>query len=431
MNNIVFDNVNNLIEFIERQKRFSAKVSLEKMYFYLSLFDNPHLKFKSIHITGTNGKGSVVSFLKTTLIEAGFNVATFTSPYIIKFNERICYNNEMIEDSALLKIGNLILSKYDLIEKSGYELPSFFELCTLIAFIYYSQLPSLDIALIEVGMGGKLDSTNVITPLISIITNVSLEHTKILGNSLKEIAIQKLGIVKENSYLVTGNIDPCIYDVIECVCKKQNSKWIQSFPKKVEIKNMDIYSSQIVLDELEIEVGLPGFHQIDNLICAYTTLNLLKNLDEKWNLALNNEIYIRGFKKTKWQGRFEIVSSNPLILIDGCHNIDGIKRICEFVNKLDYKNKRAVVSISSDKEKEKMLSIISNSFDEIVLTKYTYSRSANENELFNLTHNSNKIIIPNVNDAIEYCKKNVCDFTLFLGSLYLASEVRNVLKPLK
>lgn len=431
MNNIHFDSVNELISWIESQRRFSPKVSLEKMEYYLSLFDNPHKKFKSIHVTGTNGKGSVVSFLKTTLMEAGFNVATFTSPYIIKFNERICYNDEMISDNELLEISNLILSKYPIILENNYEYPSFFEFCTLIAFIFYSKLRNLDIAIIEVGMGGRLDSTNVITPLISVITNISLEHTNILGSTLEEIAKEKLGIVKPNSYLVTGNIDKTLYAVFESHCKNISSKWIKSLPREVEIVKKDIYSSQIILDNTKYEIGLSGSHQIENMICAYETLNLLKTIDQKWNLALSSEIYNRGFKKTKWQGRLEIVSENPLIIIDGCHNIDGINKVCTFINDLDYKYKRAVVSISSDKDKEEMLSSISKVFDEIIFTKYTYSRSASNKELYELTKHPNKKIIENVRDSIEYCKTNKCEFTLYLGSLYLASEVRNILKPLK
>lgn len=430
MNNLFFENAQELITWIEKQKRFSPKVSLDKMEFYLSLFDNPHKKFESIHVTGTNGKGSVVSFLKTTLIEAGFNVATFTSPYIIKFNERICYNNEMISDDELLEISNLILSKYEIINSNNYDYPSFFEFCTLIAFIYYSRIPNLDIAIIEVGMGGRLDSTNVINPLISVITNISLEHTNILGSTIYEIAKEKLGIVKKNSILVTGNIDKLLYPTFNEHCKLNNSTWIKSLPRKFEILKQDIYSSQITLDDLHFEIGLPGYHQIENMICAYETLNILKSLNKKWNLALTNEIYSRGFKKTKWQGRLEIVSNDPLIVIDGCHNYDGISKVCNFIKSLEYNYKRAVVSISADKDKEKMLSILDETFDEIIFTKYTYSRSAEELELFSLSNHKNKKTISSVEESIKYCNNNQCEFTLFLGSLYLASEVRNIFKPL-
>ena len=166
------------------------------------------------------------------------------------------------------------------------------------------------------------------------------------------------------------------------------------------------------------------------MICAYTAINTLNSLNKKWNLALTSEIYSRGFKKTKWQGRLEIVSDDPLIVIDGCHNLDGVQRVCEFVSKLNYHFKRAVISISADKDKEKMLSILNKSFDELVFTRYTYSRSASEEDLYQLSNHQNKKMIPSVDDAIKYCIENKCEFTLFLGSLYLASEVRNIMKPL-
>ena len=144
MNNIKFKNAKDFIAWVEKQKRFSPKVSLDKMRFYLSLFDNPHEKIKCIHVTGTNGKGSVVAFLKSILRKAGFNVATFTSPYITCFNERICYNENYISDQDLINIANLITEKYDIIKENGYDLPTFFEFITILAFIYYSKLDNLD-----------------------------------------------------------------------------------------------------------------------------------------------------------------------------------------------------------------------------------------------------------------------------------------------
>lgn len=426
-----FTNASMFIEWVEHQRRFSPKVSLEKMRYYLSLFDNPHTKFQSIHITGTNGKGSVVAYLNSVLRCAGFNVATFTSPYITCFNERIRYNDTNISDNDLLRIGNLIISKYEEIESNGYELPTFFEFITILAFIYYAQIPNLDVALIEVGMGGRLDSTNVITPLMSIITNVSLEHTQILGDTLEKIALEKLGIVKDNSYLISGNIDKSIIHLFDECAFNHNTKHICSHLRAVEILKKDIYSSKIILEGMNLTVGLPGSHQIENAVCAYHALNVLKDLDLKWKNRLTNEIYYRGFEKVKWQGRLEIISEDPLIVIDGCHNIDGVKRVCKFIGELDYTYKRAVVSISADKELPIMLENISQVFDEIIITKYSYMRSSEIEVLNDLLVHSNKKIIPNVKDALEYCKENKTNFTIFLGSLYLVSEVRNIVKPLK
>lgn len=431
MNNISFTNAQDFIDWVEHQRRFSPKVSLEKMRYYLSLFDNPHQKFSSIHITGTNGKGSVVAYLNSVLRTAGFNVATFTSPYITCFNERIRYNDQNISNEDLLRIANLILSKYDIIEQSEYDLPTFFEFITIVAFIYYSEIKDLDLAIIEVGMGGRLDSTNVITPLLSVITNVSLEHTQILGDTLEKIASEKLGIVKENSYLVSGNIDNSLVNQFDEYCLKQKTKHIQTSLKKVEIIKQDINSSIISLDGRILEIGLAGSHQIENACCAFNALNTLKELDLKWKNRLTNEILDRGFKNVKWQGRFETISKNPLIVIDGCHNIDGVKRVCDFVKNLNYSYKRAVISISADKELKEMTSLIAKVFDEIVITKYSYMRSSEVDTLNELLVHPNKKIIKSVQDALDYCHKEKCELTVFLGSLYLVSEVYNLVKPLK
>lgn len=430
MSNKYFTNACDFIEWVEHQRRFSPKVSLDKMRFYLSLFDNPHLKFKSIHITGTNGKGSTVAYLNSVLRTAGFNVATFTSPYITCFNERIRYNDCNIEDEKLVEIGNFILSKYDEIIDNGYDEPTFFEFITLLAFIYYASIDNLDIALIEVGMGGRLDATNVITPLLSVITNVTLEHTQILGDTLEKIAYEKLGIVKENVDLVTGNINSSLIDLVNTHCAKLNSKHIQSALNEIEILKQDIYSSEVIINGEHLVIGLAGVHQIDNALCAFTALNKLKEIDQKWNNALTNEIYYRGFKNVQWQGRLEVISSDPLIVIDGCHNIDGVKRVCSFIDTLDYSFKRAVVSISADKELPIMLNLIKNTFDEVIITKYSYMRSSEIDVLDQLLDHPNKKIIPSVSEALEYCKQNKTDFTIFLGSLYLVSEVRNIEKPL-
>ena len=430
MNNISFNNANDFIEWVEHQKRFTPKISLDKMRYYLSLFDNPHLKFKSIHITGTNGKGSTVAFLKSVLRTAGFNVATFTSPYITYFNERIGYNDEYISDEDLVSIANLITSKYDIIEKSEYDLPTFFEFITILAFIYYANIKELDIVLVEVGMGGRLDSTNVITPLLSIITNVTLEHISILGDTLEKIAIEKLGIVKEQSYLISGNIDASLIDLFDKTCQLKKSKHIRSVDNKLEIIKQDDNSSLVVVNDLELEIGLVGKHQIENALCAYAALETLKAIDCKWNEALTNEIYYRGFKNVFWQGRFEKISDQPLIYIDGCHNIDGVKKVTDFISDLNYAYKRAVISISADKELETMTQMLENVFDEIIITKYTYMRSSEVNTLDQLINHPNKIIISNVEEALDYTIKNPVDFTIFLGSLYLVSEVRNIIKPL-
>lgn len=419
-----FTNVNEFIKWVESQKRFSKKENLDKMKYYMALFDHPENKFKSIHITGTNGKGSTVAFLKSILRNKGLNVATFTSPYITVFNERIGFNYDNISDDNLLKYANIILEKYDIIEKDGYELPTFFEFITILAFLYFSEIPYLDVALIEVGMGGRLDSTNVITPMLSIITNIALDHMQVLGDTLDKILIEKLGIVKENVPLVCGVKDESLKEIAKNYTSKLNSNINFVDYNRITIKKCDTICSEFDYKRYpNIELQLLGIHQIEN---ACLVIEAFEQIQDKYNLT-TEDLY-NGLYNAYWQGRLEVVSQNPYILVDGGHNIDGVKRVCEFISTLNYSKKRLVVSISDDKEKETMLSILDQTFDEIIFTKYTYSRSAKLDDLYNLSNCPVKIKCETVDDAVEYVLTNKCDFTIFLGSLYLVSEVRNKVK---
>ena len=211
---------------------------------------------------------------------------------------------------------------------------------------------------------------------------------------------------------------------------RKNSKHIKSVENKINVIKQDANSSVSTINDLELEIGLAGKHQIENSLCAYSALEILKTIDNKWNKALTNEIYYRGFKNVFWQGRFEKISDQPLIYIDGCHNIDGVKKVMDFISSLNYSYKRAVISISADKELETMTKMLEEVFDEIIITKYTYMRSSEVDTLDQLITHPNKKIISNVSDALDYTINNPVEFTIFLGSLYLVSEVRNIIKPL-
>lgn len=418
-----FVNVTEFIKWVESQKRFSKKENLDKMNYLMSLFDHPERKFKSIHITGTNGKGSTVAMLRSILLDKGLNVATFTSPYITVFNERIGFNNQNISDNDLLKYANLILDKYDTILNDGYELPTFFEFITLLAFIYFANIKNLDIALIEVGMGGRLDCTNVITPILSIITNVAYDHMQILGNTLDEILVQKLGIVKNYIPFVCGIKDESLKNICKKHSLEKNADLTFVDHNIIQIQQCDTQKSIFTYKNYEkINLSLIGIHQIENACLVIEAFEIIKT---KLNLTIDN-LY-NGLNNVFWQGRLETISKNPYILVDGGHNIDGVKRVCEFVKTLNYKTKRLVVSISDDKEKEQMIKLLDDTFNEIIFTKYTYSRSANLDELYSLSNCNHKIKCDTVKEALDYVLFNETDFTIFLGSLYLVSEVRNLI----
>ena len=327
-----FNNISELLNFIENQRRIDPKINLDKMRGFCNVLGNPEKTFKSIHVTGTNGKGSVVSYLQSIFMEHGLNVATFTSPYITKFNERIAYNKQPISDKDLLEIGNYILSKYEIFNSLKLGTPSFFEFVTLIGFIYFSKL-KLDIAIIEVGIGGKLDSTNVIDSCAAVITNINYDHMNILGNTLEEILDNKLGILKPNTKLIVGLKDKNLINIAKENANNLSSEFYSPLLKAVEIKKCDILSSRFIVEDLgEFEIFLPGIHQIENCLVAITTFLVTKDLFNINYLDLN-KIKL-ALKNTRWPGRLEVISNDPLIVLDGGHNIDGVTRVCEFIKSL-------------------------------------------------------------------------------------------------
>lgn len=418
-----FVDAKSFIEWVQSQKRFSKKTNLDNMKYFCKLLCNPESSFKAIHVTGTNGKGSTVAMLTSVLMAKGYNVGTFTSPYIECFNERIAFNTKPIDDDDLLKMANRVIEIYPILEENNFPKPTFFEFITLCAFCYFKSLNNLDYAVIEVGMGGRLDSTNVITPIVSIITNVALDHMQILGNTKEAILIEKLGIVKDNIPVVCGLKEENLKMIATNVANIHNSQIV--FPKYSEVKNVkcDLSDTCFTYQGQDYKLSLLGFHQVENALLVIETFNLLKD-----DLKLSIQDLHNGLKNTKWVGRLEKINDDPVIYIDGGHNIDGISRITEFVKSLNIPNVRAVISISHDKELLPMIKMVDKTFDEIIFTSYTYARSAKAEDLYNLSSSKNKKCIENLDVAVKYVLTNKKPITVFLGSLYLASEIRNKLK---
>lgn len=420
-----FVDAKSFIEWVQSQKRFSKKTNLDNMKYFCKLLCNPESSFKAIHVTGTNGKGSTVAMLTSVLMAKGYNVGTFTSPYIECFNERIAFNTKPIDDDDLLKMANRVIEIYPILEENNFPKPTFFEFITLCAFCYFKSLNNLDYAVIEVGMGGRLDSTNVITPIVSIITNVALDHMQILGNTKEAILIEKLGIVKDNIPVVCGLKEENLKMIATNVANIHNSQIV--FPKYNEVKNVkcDLSDTCFTYQGQDYQLSLLGFHQVENALLVIETFNLLKD-----DLKLSIQDLHNGLKNTKWVGRLEKINDDPVIYIDGGHNIDGISRITEFVKSLNIPNVRAVISISHDKELLPMIKMVDETFDEIIFTSYTYARSAKAEDLYNLSSSKNKKCIENLDVAVKYVLTNKKPITVFLGSLYLASEIRNKLKKI-
>ncbi|MFQ6088901.1 MAG: bifunctional folylpolyglutamate synthase/dihydrofolate synthase [Candidatus Methanofastidiosia archaeon] len=416
-------NYEKTLEYIYDLKRFGIKLGLKNIEFLLDQMGNPHKDLKVVHVAGTNGKGSVCAFTTSSLMEAGHKVGTFTSPHLVDFRERITVNNKMISKKNVLRLVEEILDASKKMEEKGLQNATFFEVLTAMGFTYFSD-EKVDYAVVEVGMGGRLDATNVVTPLVSVITNVALDHQKHLGNCVRMIAREKAGIVK-GAPLVTA-CNGISLDILRKFCKEKKSKLFvvskDIFFEKLE-SNLSYQKFKVKTSKkcYKLKIHLLGNHQIVNAATSIGALEIL---------GIGKSFVEKGLEKTKWPGRFEIIQKNPLIILDGAHNPDGAKKLRETLEEFVKKRIILVIGIASDKDVSEILSELLPLADFVVLTKAKYkgtSLEVLEEEVKN--YNKNYKIFERVEDAFFFAKSiaKKCDAVCVAGSLYVVGEVKEAI----
>ena len=351
--------INKLLEELYSYSLFGIKLGLENIKKICDYLGNPEKKYKIIHITGTNGKGSTSTIVENVLLEAGYSVGKYTSPHILKFNERIRANGKDITDEDIA----LSYAKVkEAVENLGIT-PTFFEVTTAMMFLYFAE-KKVQYAVLEVGMGGRYDATNVADGDVCIITNVSLDHTEYLGKNIYDIALEKAGIIKDKSIVIVGDDNEEFLKAI--YTKKQNiintADKYKNIEYKLDFKN---FITEIKMGENTYSLSLFGDYQVKNFLCAYEALK---------RLGISDEVIIDAVKEVKWQCRFEIYKNEPLTVLEGAHNIDGMSNLRKII-KQGYKKDEVVliVSILKDKKIDEMLEICEDMSDKIILT------SLNEN----------------------------------------------------
>ncbi|WBW99370.1 bifunctional folylpolyglutamate synthase/dihydrofolate synthase [Oceanirhabdus sp. W0125-5] len=433
-------NYSEAMEFLNSSSKFGWKLGLERITKMLELLGNPHKGLKFIHIAGTNGKGSTTAMISSVLMEAGYKTGMYTSPFIETFGERIQVDGKNITEDKIaeymLKIKNVSkhMSEYDLGEIT------YFEIVTAIGFLYFKDM-KIDIGVIEVGLGGRFDATNVIDPILTIITSISYDHTHILGNSLSEIAFEKAGIIKEGVPLVLYPVVEEAYNTIKKVANEKNADilYLDSNMARVEAilkskkKENAIQLLTIKSNNKEIKIKLPlvGAHQVMNCLVA---VNALFKLNEQ-GIVVTEENIVKGIEKVKWPGRMELMIKEPRFLIDGAHNIDAIRYLKENLKSYyEYKKLYILVGILSDKDIDEMIKIISCEGDEVITLTPNNIRAENSQELSKkiAQYNPNVKSMDNYREAIEYVMGKAGDKDLILacGSLYLIGELRGILKTI-
>lgn len=397
---------------------------------FLEKNGSPHKNLKVIHVAGTNGKGSTVNFIKDILKE-DYKVGSFVSPHLITYCDRIKIGDAEISRDDFADIGEFIINREsEIIEEYGAL--NLFEFLTIMAIVYFER-EKVDLAILEVGMGGRADSTNIFTSrekLISIITSISMDHMEYLGSTIEEIASAKAGIVTEGGLVVTTNKDRKILRIINKEVEEKNAEifYTKNLESEIIKSSLSGIDFKLKLDDWESFILTQiGDYQVENAIGAIYALYLL---NKKKILKISLEKIKSRIEKSTWAGRMEIVSRDPLMILDGAHNFDGIKKLVESIDNFKFKKLHLIMSILSDKEHKKMLEEISNYTDEVVFVNLDYKRGTNPEELKREAADYGlHAEVMNVEDAINYYKEKYQDGDLILvtGSLYFVSEARSVI----
>lgn len=427
---------NEALEYINDKDKFGSRLGLDSIGKLLSLLGDPQEELKCIHIGGTNGKGSTASYLSHALMAGGYSVGLFTSPYIERFNERVQINGKDIPDEALGRITSMIKEKADIMVAEGYEHPTTFEIVTAIGFMYFME-EKVDYVVLEVGLGGRYDSTNIIKkPIASVLTTIDYDHIDVLGDTLEKIAYQKGGIIKKDSIAVSYPQEEEAMKVLKEIAEEMDTKFHLSPIENIEIKSVS--SSGAVFDfkyknhQIEnVNISMLGEYQVYNASLALTTLLVLR---ENGLIDISDDDILEGLKKTKWPGRLEVLSKNPTFLIDGAHNVQGIAQLKKALEFFDYKRLILGIGILKDKDTSKMVELLAPMADIVVATEVNMPRKLPAEELGEKIkqYNENIFVEKDIKKAIQKTLELATeeDMIVFGGSLYLIGEVRTIFKLL-
>lgn len=420
----------NIEEYFNNFYKGTKNPTLKAMEYFMEELGHPEKELKFIHIAGTNGKGSTTEMLTNILTKNGYKVGKYISPHLIKYNERISVNGQDISDKEIKNIIEKLNDKIEKYNQISNVKVTLFELLTTMA-LYYFKEKNCDFVVLETGLGGLYDCTNIVWPLVSIITSISYDHMAILGKTLEEIAVQKAGIIKENSNTVIVEQKPCIQRIIEETCLNKNNQL--SVVKKADIQNKKCEDEFLVFDYKQnknIKINLKGKKQFENASICLETINILKQK----GFNISEKAIKEGLQSVIHKARFEIINKKPQIIYDGGHNEEAILNFINTVNTY-YKQKEKIYIISILKSKdyktvlnyllkdEKSTFIFTSGNDE--------ERYVSSEELYKTAKNTtknDKLYKMNLKEAILYAKKQENKVSFVVGSFYIYGDVKNILE---
>ena len=415
------------IQYLYQLQRYGIRPSLEVIHGLMEVLGRPHQKFRSIHIGGTNGKGSTAAMLASVLQAGGYKVGLYTSPHLIDFTERMQVNGVLAAPDTVAELTEHIRAR------SGETLSAtFFEFTTAMAFLYFAR-EAVDVAVVEVGMGGRFDATNVLNPLVSVITNVDYDHEAFLGATIPKIAGEKAGIIKSHTPVVTAASRPEAIQVIEETCQQQSAPLIQ-LGREVWVDgrspaDFDYHGQKMTLRHLVCP--LMGHHQVVNAGTALAAVEQLAGME----MRLSEKSIRGGLQSVRWEGRLEVVKREPLVLLDGAHNPAGAKVLGNFLAEMKQVRKGRLlllVGILADKNISGILKEIEPFSDEVILTRPDYSGAASLDDLRKglCDYTVSIMAKENISEAVTYAMGRLLpqDILCVTGSLYTVGAAKAFLE---
>ena len=424
--------------------KFAEKLGVDNLNRILDLMEHPERSYPVIHVAGTNGKGSVCSFLGSILDSSGKRVGIFTSPHLVRLNERIRINNDIISDEEFTEVFEEAMYYVKKAEKTGIAHPSFFEFVFLMGALYFRK-KKVDYVIFETGMGGRLDATNVVMPKLCIITSVSLDHMQYLGDTIEQIAAEKAGIIKHGVPVVFFDRKDAATEVISKYCKNVGA-FLHTVEKKqynllkITEKSIDFSFQSVYYKYHSLKIRKTALYQIENAVLAIRAYELLLDLDYKHSLKdcdctdKDLEVIRKGLWNMTWSGRMECIADH--IYVDGAHNEEAIKAFCHTLEVMfPYEHKVLLFAVSKDKDYSGMIEQLGRiSFDEIIIVRYAGDRSAELDvvkrefeKIYGQLSGSKLTTFDDIKTGFEYAKTHVGERYLFcVGSLYLVGDLLKV-----
>jgi len=424
------------IEYLFGLQKHGVKLGLSNSALLMGLMGDPHLRFRSVHIAGTNGKGSTSAYLARMLQNAGYRTGLYTSPHLVSFTERIRVNGTPISEAKVVELAARVRERVAGVVAApgrGPVSPTFFEVTTAVAFEFFAG-EHVDIAVVEVGMGGRLDSTNVITPLVSVITNIDLEHTEFLGTTIPQIAGEKAGIIKSRVPVVTGAVQRDALDVIEAEARRLGAP-VYCMPADFQAKNTlsgkaQTFDYRGIGRSLQgLRISMLGRHQVGNACLALAAAECLQSAE----LSLPESAMRSGLEQAAWEGRLELISPEPDIYLDGAHNPASARVLADALGDLrpSYGKLVLVLGILSDKDHRGIIGPLAGFADHVIVTRPEYARAMNVQELAREVRSIHGSVeaVDTVSAAIAAARSRagVGDCIVITGSLYTVGEARALL----